>query len=434
MQVTNANLLPRFERLEQRQLMSAAPSTMVIDQVLHVQGSASGDVILVDVTSAGITINGVNAASAEGIKAIRIDGGNGNDRIELSKSLTLPSSLYGGNGNDSLIGGSGSDHLYGGAGNNVLAGGGGDDVLVTIGGGKDNLAGDGGQDSFWADFIKKERIKDASPEEMSLGVHRVKEFGVRAGGKAAAQMMQTDLQDPVLTSAATGYAHFSNLPLFADAGPSLDDVQQGQVGDCYFLSVIGAVAQVQPDRIQESIVDLGDGTYAVQFTRGKAKSFIRVDADLPVDAAGELAFAKLGAESSMWVALMEKAYTFFRRGLGTYASIESGWMSEAATALGMSYKSLASADVLEQAASSIAAGKVVTITTKAGSDDAKFVPSHGYSVDSVIRDSGGRAVGLRLRNPWGYDGSISTDGSDDGYVIATAKDLGYAFDTVVAVG
>ena len=49
---------------------------------------------------------------------------------------------------------------------------------------------------------------------------------------------------------ATGvtYQRFDDRPLFAEGGPSADDVVQGYVGDCYFLAVLSSVAQGRPDR------------------------------------------------------------------------------------------------------------------------------------------------------------------------------------------
>jgi len=42
----------------------------------------------------------------------------------------------------------------------------------------------------------------------------------------------------------------------------------------------------------------------------------------------------------MWVAILEKRFTFYRQSKGTYASISGGWMSEAFTAMGRSASSI----------------------------------------------------------------------------------------------
>src|SRR5205085_9952992 len=75
-------------------------------------------------------------------------------------------------------------------------------------------------------------------------------------------------KDPVQTDKSYTYRTFANLPLFSDSGPSIDDVRQGAAGDCYYLASLAAVAKTNPSIIRNHIADLGDGTYAVQFTTG----------------------------------------------------------------------------------------------------------------------------------------------------------------------
>ena len=53
-------------------------------------------------------------------------------------------------------------------------------------------------------------------------------------------------------------------PLFNN-GPTPQDVQQGQIGDCYFPSAMAALAQNNAEAIQNMIKENGDGTYTVVF-------------------------------------------------------------------------------------------------------------------------------------------------------------------------
>ena len=97
------------------------------------------------------------------------------------------------------------------------------------------------------------------------------------------------------------------------------------------------------------MVDLGDGTYAVQFERGSATVYVRVDADLPTWHGGTtLVYADLGAQDSMWVAVMEKAFAYFRTGVADYAELDGGWMAEASTALGLGSTSRYARPVVER--------------------------------------------------------------------------------------
>ena len=234
--------------------------------------------------------------------------------------------------------------------------------------------------------------------------------------------------DPKVTSDATGYQSFSgpNNPLFADNGPSRDDIEQGDIGDCFFLSVLSSVANVDPNLIRQSVVELGDGTYVVDFHRNNTSLYVRVNADLPVASYG-LVYAGLGAQGSMWVAIMEKAYTFFRTGAGTYESIDSGWMDQAYSALGSTSQSTYSAssaqNLLTLIGSQLSAGKSVTMAFATAADGADLITDHAYTVVSVGTNASGQPATLTVRNPWGVDDS---SGTGNGYVTLTAKQ---AFDS-----
>jgi hypothetical protein len=225
-----------------------------------------------------------------------------------------------------------------------------------------------------------------------------------------------NLADPVNGS---NYQNFRNQPLFSTSGPVKDDIDQGGLGDCYFLATLGSVAKTNADRIRQHIVDLGDGTYAVQF----GSTYIRLDADLPTNGAGGLVYARLGTGGSIWTALMEKAWAYYRHNDSDYNSTEYGWMDEAFSAMGVStstqdvdwwYKLWNNAnDLWSYVAGQLGAGKAVTIGTPDGSPD--LIGSHAYMVDSVYTDwTGTRHV--VLRNPHGPSGAF-------GYVDLTASQL-----------
>ena len=467
-----------IETLESRTLLAGSPlgaseAAYAGGTQLRLQGSADADAITVTRTVDGslLVANGDWSQLFGGsYKSLRIDAGAGDDAVTLDASVDLDAILYGGAGNDALTGGGGDDRLYGGLGANTLAGGGGDDVLVSIGGANtDRLTGDAGRDSFWADAVnKKELITDASPEEWATGsVHRVGSYvagtnkpegGVKRvkasvaaskGAKAAKapkapkapkpakappanpmDLLGQDLADPAVTPdlvPAVTYQRFDDRPLFAEQGPSPDDVAQGFAGDCYFLAVLSSVARVDPTEIRETVVDLGDGTYCVQFAQGGKSVFLRVDNELPkLNEFTQLAYAGLGGQDSMWVAVVEKAYAFFRTGAGTYQSIEAGWMGEADSALGLSssstYSASSASSLLSLINKDLNAGKSVTFAVDTPAEGSGFVAYHAYSVDGVVANAKGVPTHLRLRNPWGnMDGDTTTDGVHDGYLTVTAQ-------------
>ena len=465
------------ESLEGRTMFAAVPlnvteAAYMGGTQLRVTGTDAADHVTITRTDAGLRISnntGWSVTKAGNYKSLLVNAGNGNDTVTLDASVNTSAILYGGAGNDTLIGGNGNDRLYGGLGTNALYGGNGDDTLVTIGGNNnDQLAGGEGADSFWADNSGSEVVVDLSGAENAAGhLHRVGSFANTAtqqqsssklttksmntlGTKAQSKMglsaargsrstvtttandlLGQNIADPTTNSGGISYKSFSDRPLFSDEGPSMDDVAQGYVGDCYFLATIASVAEVNADRIRQSVVDLGDGTFAVQFSKNGSKVFFRVDADLPTWGGGSsLAYADLGKQESMWVAVMEKAFAHFRTGANSYESINAGWMSEAYTALGLNstsrYSSTAGAALLNLMKSELEAGKSVTYAVGNVASGAPLIGYHAYTVVSVNVDGNGNPVSVTLRNPWGIDGA-GNDGNNDAYVTITAAQAHASF-------
>ncbi|MDB5294021.1 MAG: Alkaline phosphatase [Phycisphaerales bacterium] len=466
-----------MEQLEARVLMSADPLVEVRGDELYVAGTDAADQITVfqaedDLT---VTVNGRASTRHGPFAGLTVDGLGGNDLVTLDSSVTVDAVLRGGAGNDALTGGRGNDRLYGGLGANALYGGAGDDTLVAVGGATgDRLYGGTGRDQFWLDSNGSELAADASADEAKGGVHRVSSFynskasatvytavktTTKVNGKkvtsvrqvattkvliASKDLLGQNLVDPAAGAAAAGYKSFRNAaPLFAADGPAEADIVQGGVGDCYYLSVLASVAERRPELIERAIVDLGDGTFAVQFRRGSASVFVRVDADLPVTADGSLAYAELGPQGALWAPLMEKAWAAFRTGSGGYGGIEGGWMDESYTALGLSPTSTMTGSgeaVLSSMAAALAAGKSVTYAVAKPPADSGLVGFHAYTVERVIVGANGKPTAVVLRNPWGVDGEAGCDGSagdgaDDGFVtiptaVAAKAMLGFTVATL----
>ena len=125
-------------------------------------------------------------------------------------------------------------------------------------------------------------------------------------------------------------------PLFrlaAARGPSADDVRQGSVGDCWFVSVL-AVLATRPSLVRmllpQPSAAAAVGAHRVRlFIDGHWRELL-LDDKFPCTVAQghRLAYAKAaGAEGDqLWVPLLEKAYA---RAHGSYSAISGGWMAEA---------------------------------------------------------------------------------------------------------
>jgi len=261
------------------------------------------------------------------------------------------------------------------------------------------------------------------------------------------------LADPMTKDPSVGYSNFRNNPLFNSGGPSKDDIKQGPpIGDCYFMTLMAAVAKVNPDHARQLVCDLGDGTYAVDFKDNSNHDvYVRVDGDLPTSG-GSLVYARLGGGNAMWVPIIEKAWTFFRNeqpagqgagpnaGQGTYASIEY-WHQEYTHTPYSALKVTASETVvstlsggtqlLTQIKNAMDAGQAVWFSgphpldsTTPHNDTTHHSFAHAYLVDWVSADHSQ----IRLRNPYATQGP-----GGDGYVTISASQAfycGYNFTTM----
>ena len=93
-----------------------------------------------------------------------------------------------------------------------------------------------------------------------------------------------------------------NSPLFGASGPSMSDINQGYLGDCYLLSALAEVANQDPSAITSMITNNGNGTYGVRFYVDGAARYVTVDNQL---ANGGSHF---NSASNIWASLVEEAY------------------------------------------------------------------------------------------------------------------------------
>jgi Calpain family cysteine protease/Calx-beta domain/Ser-Thr-rich glycosyl-phosphatidyl-inositol-anchored membrane family len=201
-----------------------------------------------------------------------------------------------------------------------------------------------------------------------------------------------------------GYQYFSQ-PLYAN-GINPDDVKQGQVGDCYFLATLAAIANEQPNYIQNMFIDNGDNTFTVRFFKNGVAEYVTVDRFLPKASWGA---AYANASTELWVALAEKAYAqlaeskWSRSSTSTnaYDSISGGWMSNVipqVTAMGAVSKSIGSTTkaqliTLSNSNTLLTAGFVYGTIAADG-----IVNGHAYTITGYDAATDK----FFLRNPWGY--------------------------------
>jgi len=189
------------------------------------------------------------------------------------------------------------------------------------------------------------------------------------------------------------------------AAPVMGDVNQGGIGDCYFLSSLAAFANTTPAKLQDMAVDMGDGTYAVQYLRGGVSTVVRVDGDISTGPYAGYAFNHPGATGDLWAMIMEKSYAYFRSGANSYASLNSGWMGAVYGDLGVANVNLglstSESSFYNTVSTGLNGGKPVTFGTYTSPPN--LVGSHAYTLVSTSIDASGHTLYV-IRNPWGVSG------------------------------
>jgi hypothetical protein len=251
-------------------------------------------------------------------------------------------------------------------------------------------------------------------------VHRVTSFW---DGVSTSLSGQT-LTEPTGTGATT---RLSNASLWG-TGPTMSDVNQGQVADCFLVGPLQTLAYSDPQGLQEMAVDLGDGTYAVQFKRGGTTTYVRVDGELPANGpyANGLMYAHPGTSGDIWAAILEKAYAEFDTGAWNYNSLSFGYFGTVLSDLGVAYSSFGATapnTLFNIISNGVNSGKGVTVGTNSNIiGGAPLIGDHTYTVTAAWEDSSGTEW-VTLRNPWGFDGAGSDSNPGDGLVTMTISQL-----------
>ena len=207
-------------------------------------------------------------------------------------------------------------------------------------------------------------------------------------------------------------------------GSSMNDIQQGNIGDCYFLSVLGSLC-AYPDyfdklfHIKEKTKEHVYGVYI--YINGKWE-LVLVDDYFPYEGSDFKQFAfSCSAENEIWVALLEKAWAKIN---GCYAKIGCGGLpNEVFDVLTEAYsmqKSISKnnkEEIWKLCEDSVGKGYVMTAGTSGDVsnldlEEVGLSPAHAYSFLNIykVNTENGIERVVKLRNPWGngeYNGPWS---------------------------
>lgn len=220
-----------------------------------------------------------------------------------------------------------------------------------------------------------------------------------------------------------------------DQAVVIDAIQQGGIGNCYFLAALGSIVWHHRRIIQRMIKDNFDGTYTVTFAGARTEP-VTVKAPTVI----ELALYTTVSQWGFWPAVIEKAYGVYNSTMSfspsrvpaENTSIDNLWVDLFALLTGQesTLESLSTcpADRLEQILDSafrekraVVAGSKATCSVIPG--------NHAYSVIGWDRS----ISRITLRNPWGavngaeplHDDGLAFDGDLDGIF---SMDLDHFYD------
>ncbi len=204
------------------------------------------------------------------------------------------------------------------------------------------------------------------------------------------------------------------------------NIKQGDLGDCYLLSALSALAE-WPKRVRQIFVNPEpneSGLYILRLYLNGSMTEVVVDDYFPCRG-NKLAFCYNSDGKSIWPMLIEKAYA---KVFGSYQRIESGTMMESLQLLTCAY-----IDILDHAETPLnelwgeirrADMEDYIILTNVHTGDALtserlkalgLVDNHAYTLIGAheVKDREGKFVRLlKIRNPWGH-GEWEGDWSDN---------------------
>jgi len=195
-----------------------------------------------------------------------------------------------------------------------------------------------------------------------------------------------------------------------------DDIKQGSLGDCYFLSTLASMAE-WPDRIKRLFeIDTVNeqGIYAVKVCDMGVWKTVIIDDYFPCSPDTRKPIFTRSNGNELWVMILEKVWAKI---YGGYARIEAGLTRECLhdlTGAPTKYFLTGNPNTYEEIWKELLNGEKSHYIMTAGAGDffegadllssIGLVGSHAYSLLSVaeVKDKYGKNVRLvRLRNPWG---------------------------------
>jgi hypothetical protein len=258
---------------------------------------------------------------------------------------------------------------------------------------------------------------------------------------------------------------FTDKTLYGASGhPRSVDIEQDKLGDCYFVSPLGSLAEQQPGRLENAIKYNADkGTFTVTLYKEESTGFLGLGDKVTKPVSIEVTQAELeynikrqggstvdnnpGTNGPVWPAVMETAFAKMhdsnaKNGLeeGFEAIRHGGWPRDALftltgvkgeTVMASDVKDMGTEDALKKLGGALADHRPVMLSTTPENTASFFgligkdapqdglADNHAYMVEKVYKDKNGD-VQVQVRNPWGTNMGIG-EGHDTPNASFTVK-------------
>jgi len=227
--------------------------------------------------------------------------------------------------------------------------------------------------------------------------------------------------DKIIWARAEEILDTQNYKIF-EKGTSANDINQGNIGDCYFLSAIASLCKFPKliDRLFHIKTKTKQHEYGIYIFINGLWELVLIDDYFPCKENSVFKKFVFGSskDNELWLSLLEKAWAKIN---GSYAKIGCGGTpNEVFDVLTEAYSEYYTVnknnkdDLWKKMIDAKQKGYVMTAGTSGDVhnlpiEEMGLSPSHAYTVLD-LHDINGEKV-MRLRNPWGY-GEYSGDWSD----------------------
>ena len=205
--------------------------------------------------------------------------------------------------------------------------------------------------------------------------------------------------------------------LWGSSGPAATDINQGQIGDCYFVSALGELALQNPTAIKNMITQNANGSYSVEFQVNGHADWVTVNNQLAqYSGGGRSGTVFEHGKGALWAPLVEKAYVELLEQLGAkgsnYNNIDGGAdnglqvvTGQSDTWMGFTPHESTSAlqSLLGTLQTAFNSKEEILFASQTNNSAANLVGSHMYFVTGVNAAAGT----VSLENPWGSNGAGS---------------------------